>query len=260
VTTSHIDLDIAVYTIGSVSDNRHWLYKGQRYDSKSQLNKQLKKDGVDESAIETAIEPDEWEKVKESLCTFYDNLESYLGCDCQGYISGKGNFRYQVATILPYKGNRDGNEKPFYYDAIRQFFVDIYGAKLSSGMEADDAIGLATDPEEDIIVTIDKDLDCIPGVHYNWNRLDCYYVSELDANRHFFKQVLVGDKTDNILGLFGVGNESQLVKNVYQMQTVEEMRDYVINEYRRRFGSHWSLFYEETCSLVWILQRRQCPK
>jgi len=49
VTTSHIDLDIAVYTIGSVSDNRHWLYKGQRYDSKSQLNKQLKKDGVDES-------------------------------------------------------------------------------------------------------------------------------------------------------------------------------------------------------------------
>ena len=259
-TLSNIDLDIAVYMIGSVCDNKHWVYKGQKYDSKVQLNKELKRDGVDDSCIVCKKEPEEWDKVRETAITFYENLIAYLDCDAQGHISGRGNFRYEIATIQPYKGNRDGVEKPFHYDALRQFYVDAYGAKFSVGMEADDAIGLAHDPEKDIIATTDKDLDCIPGIHFNWDKASCYYISEVDANRHFFKQVLIGDTTDNILGLFGVGKDSQLVKNIYKMSDVNDMRELVISEYRKRFGSHWELFYNETADLVWILQKRECPK
>lgn len=256
---ANVDLDIAVYMIGSVTENKHWLYKGQRWDSKVLLNKELKRDGLDDSAITCLKEPEPIEKVKETIVKFYENLDSYLECDTQGYLSGKGNFRYETATIQPYKGNRTGLEKPTHYDTIRQFFIDVYDAKLSIGMEADDAIGLAHDPEEDIIVSTDKDLDCIPGLHYNWDRQSCYWVTELEANRHFFKQVLIGDSTDNIMGLFGVGKDSQLVKNLYQIQNVGDMKDYVISEYKKRFGSYWEIFFNETARLVWILQKRERP-
>ena len=257
---ANIDLDIAVYQIGSACDGKYWEYKGQRWDNKTLLNRELKRDGITDDGVLCGKEPEPFEKVKETLITFYENLSRYLDCDTQGWLSGKGNFRYSKATIQPYKGNRVSVEKPFHYDSIRQFFVDVYDAKLSSDMEADDAIGLSHNSEEDVIATIDKDLNCIPGLHYNWVTNSCSWITELEANKNFFKQVLIGDTTDNILGLYSVGKDSQLVKNVFSMTDVEEMKLYVIKEYQKRFGSYWNIFYQETCELVWILQKRECPK
>ena len=60
------------------------------------------------------------------------------------YISGKDNFREKVATILPYKGNRDPLHKPKYYKEIREYLKDAYGAQVVDGQEADDEIGIIT--------------------------------------------------------------------------------------------------------------------
>lgn len=256
----HIDFDIVTYRVGCACDNRHYIYKGIRWDSKTELNKQLKKDGVDAMSIPSQIDPEPWESVKDTLVKFIEErIIDRMKDDYVGYVSGKGNFRYREATILPYKGNRDPSARPHHYDAIRQFLVDVYGARVSQDMEADDAIGLAHNPDTDIIATVDKDLNCIPGVHYNWDTDQCTYISELEADRFFFKQMMTGDDTDNILGLYGVGPKSKLLDPIMEMTNPADMSTYVISEYTKRFGSHAPLFYLENSKLLWIKQKRPCP-
>jgi hypothetical protein len=256
----NLDLDLVVYAMGHVHDNRHWIYKGQTWDSKVSLNVQLKADGVGVHDIPMQVNPSPKHVVKKTLVDHVDTIIGNIGCDkVVGHLSGKSNFRYESATILPYKGNRTGVEKPYHYDNIRQMLVNIYDAQVSVDMEADDAIGLAHDPEEDMIITRDKDLDVIPGLHYNWKEDNCYWVTELDANRNFFKQMLTGDSTDNILGLFGVGPKSTAVKAIYRMTEVHEMVDLVSKEYKKRFGYYGDKFFEENSRLLWILQERSCP-
>jgi hypothetical protein len=237
------------------------MYKGSRWENKEVLNRQLKRDGVNSSACTEHKEPEPWENVRKSLVSFTDSIVDYLDCDDYvGHLSGVSNFRYAVATILPYKGNRTGVERPTHYDQIRQFLVEVYDAKLSSGMEADDAIGLAHDPEEDVIATVDKDLNCIPGLHWNWMSNSCFYISELEADRNFFKQMLIGDLgTDNILGLYGVGESSALVKHLWELDDVELMKGHVYTQYQKRFGNYAEKFFIETAKLLWILQKRECP-
>ena len=56
-----------------------------------------------------------------------------------------------------------------------------------------------------VIATIDKDLDNTPGWHYNWNKGEMYWVSEGEATKKFYTQLLTGDKVDNIQGIPGIG-------------------------------------------------------
>lgn len=114
------------------------------------------------------------------------------------------NFRYDVAKTAPYKGNRV-EPKPIHYQAVRDYLTNVKGAYVVSGMEADDAIGIASSHEESIICTIDKDLDMVPGMHYNFVKKEFYLIDENTAIRNFFLQMLTGDKTDNIPGIPGIG-------------------------------------------------------
>src|SRR5690606_12181687 len=119
------------------------------------------------------------------------------------FLQGSGNFRDRVATIQPYKGNRDPNNRPRYFEEIRQYLLDFHGAELVEGMETDDACGIEQWKNKDrstCIVSIDKDLLMIPGYHYNYVKKELQYVTLAQANRRFWLQVLTGDSTDNIRG------------------------------------------------------------
>jgi hypothetical protein len=112
------------------------------------------------------------------------------------------------------------------------------------------------DPEYDIISTKDKDLNCIPGRHYNWSKGEEVTISEPEANAHFYSQVITGDTSDNIPGLYGVGGSSTYVKNLKTIESEYAMFESVALLYKQRFGSYWSKFMEENCKLLWILQKR----
>lgn len=130
------------------------------------------------------------------------------GKDFDIYLTGEGNFRDKIATIQPYKGNRDPENKPFYYKELREFLVEHYLAIVVDGMEADDALGIhqsTSDPGSTIICSLDKDLDMIPGWHYNWVKGFKYYVNDTMAFRAFYTQLLTGDITDNVRGVPGIG-------------------------------------------------------
>ena len=47
--------------------------------------------------------------------------------DTKLYLTGSGNYRNTLATIKPYKGNRDPNNKPIYYAEIREYLLDQHG-------------------------------------------------------------------------------------------------------------------------------------
>ena len=254
-----IDMDLIVYRVGAACDNWYYEYAGQDFDSSKELKAHLKRTCDSKEQAEEAYtqaerkrNPEPWDDCRDSVVSFTEDLIEPFD-DYQGYLSGKGNFRHRVATILPYKGNRKDSQRPYHYDAIRQLLVDVYGAKLSENMEADDMLGL-NQTEGTCIVTVDKDLDMIPGQHYNWEKDKKYFVDELDGLKFFYKQMLTGDSTDNILGLYGVGPNSKLLKNIDAMETQHEMHIYVTEQYFARFGNYAEDFLIEFAKLLWILR------
>jgi len=201
--------------------------------------------------------------------------------DWVGYLTDSpSNFRIGIATILPYKGNRSGTTKPARYQMLRDYLLDAYPdrVKLVYGMEADDQLAIDQyssltsvigssemygKPYElkcdTIICTIDKDLEMVPGWHYKWGKGNTeetppFFVTEVEGLRFFYKQLLTGDMTDNILGLYGVGKKSTLLSKLDSMDSEEAMFLHVYGEYKSRFGAYADQFMLENGRLLWMLR------
>ena len=136
---------------------------------------------------------------------FTDIVYIRLKCeDYKAFITGKQNFRYGVAVTVPYKGNRKDSVKPPHYEALRKH-LERMEAVVSENEEADDAVGIESTRYTGWIVHVDKDLDQLPGWHYNPVKDEEYYVTEEEGLKSFYLQLLTGDRVDNIQGLKGIG-------------------------------------------------------
>lgn len=127
--------------------------------------------------------------------------------DYQVFLTGRGNFRYEVAVTHEYKGNRKDVDKPHHLSGIRKHLIDNWSAIVSVGEEADDLIGIWSTSygSGSIVISIDKDMLQLPCTHYNPNKKEFKTVSETEGLRFFYTQILTGDRADNIVGLFGIG-------------------------------------------------------
>jgi hypothetical protein len=154
------------------------------------------------------------EDVSEKICLarcaeFMEELvmKPWVG-DYQGFLTGSNNFRKDIAVTAPYKGNRT-QAKPKHYELIREYLNKAWACEVIEGQEADDAIGIKAyemeDVEDYVIMSIDKDLNMIRGWHYNFIKDEKYLVNDQEAIKHFYTQILTGDRVDNIIGLKGVG-------------------------------------------------------
>ena len=125
------------------------------------------------------------------------------------YLTGRGNFRTEYATTAIYKGNRKDKEKPVHIQLLRQHLIDNWAAVVTEGEEADDAIAIAGTKHGDktIMVSLDKDFDQIPGWHYNFVKKKRYYVTPEEGMLFFYRQILMGDRIDNIIGIYGIGEK-----------------------------------------------------
>lgn len=123
------------------------------------------------------------------------------------YLTGKKNYRNEIAVTRPYKGNRKGKDKPKHLEALRLHLVETWGAVISDGNEADDMLGIRQTQlgDDSVIISLDKDLDMIKGWHYNFVKDDLYYVDAEEGMKTFYKQILTGDTVDNIQGVYKVG-------------------------------------------------------
>jgi hypothetical protein len=140
------------------------------------------------------------------------------------YIGGSDNFRYKIYP--DYKANRT-KEKPHYLEACREMLVTQYKATVVNGYETDDALGIAQTKYDgnSRICSLDKDLLQIPGYHFNWVSGVSRLVSPLDGLRAYYKQLILGDRTDNIPGYDGK-LRSECPKFIQKLQEpIDEMTE-----------------------------------
>ncbi len=121
------------------------------------------------------------------------------------FLSGSRNFRYDLYP--EYKANRKDMVRPRHLETVREYLVIEWGATVTDGIEADDAIGIEAGPvgSGNIMASLDKDFKQIAGTHYNFVTGQFDEVTELEGYRNFYKQLLTGDRADNIPGIRGIG-------------------------------------------------------
>lgn len=144
------------------------------------------------------------------------------------YLTGKTNFRNDIAVTRPYKGNRK-SEKPVHLQALRDHLVEVWDAKMSEGNEADDEMAIRQTElgDDSIIISLDKDLDMVQGWHYNFVKNERYYITAEEGMKKFYTQILTGDKVDNIQGVHRCGPKKAL-KILQDCKTEQEMWDAVV--------------------------------
>lgn len=176
------------------------------------------------------------------------------GCDSHRiYVSGGKNFRYDIDSS--YKANRPKDD-PIHRQACKEYLIEYWDAIETDGYEADDAVG-CEQTEDTMIVGIDKDLLMIPGKHYQWPIIrggkvvkegKFFNISVEEGWRRFFTQAITGDKSDNIIGIKGLG-PVKAAKVLEDCHTEEEMYN--------RVKSNYSLYnrledFEKNLNLLWI--------
>lgn len=204
--TTHVNIDgdVILYAVGFAAQATEYHVDGKQFDAKLDATDYCDKYNLEHSDIDVAVRPEPVEhclsSVKRMLKRIVEESEAVTSTVL---LSGSANFRTEVATIQPYKGNRKA-DKPYHYGNIRNYLLNVHRAHVCEGEEADDQLSIRACVAGHTIATIDKDLDNTAGWHYNWNTKVLYEVTPVEADRNFYKQLLTGDATDNIPGLYRI--------------------------------------------------------
>lgn len=183
------------------------------------------------------------------LNTIYANTQSHVG---EIYVSGPSNFRKSIPYPVVYKGNRP--PKPVNHPLAVKYLIERHNAIMADGLEADDMLGIRQHQLKDsVICSIDKDLLMIPGLHYHLDKQEFTEVTEDEATRHFYLQMLTGDRIDNIIGISGVG-PAKAEKLLAGCKDAADMDRVVVAQYKKQFKENWSQMYEANASLLWIMR------
>lgn len=121
--------------------------------------------------------------------------------------------RYWRHNIFPeYKARRKEQPKPECLGELRKHVESSYRCFVRPHLEADDVLGIlgthaSLVPGERVVVSSDKDLNQIPGLHLNPSKLDAgvYTVTPAEGDRFHLFQTLVGDVVDGYPGCPGIG-------------------------------------------------------
>ena len=123
-------------------------------------------------------------------------------------ISGEhGNFRYDVAKIQPYKGQRP--PKPLLFEKIKKELIRQGGTDIiqpDGKFESDDLLSMYLYKEpydtNKAISFIDKDLKTVVGWSNSFKTMEQpIYTNEFEAFYNLATQTLTGDISDNIQGI-----------------------------------------------------------
>jgi len=152
--------------------------------------------------------------------------------DFQTYLTGKTNFRFDIAKSHPYKGNRKDTEKPKHLASARQHMMNKYDAIVSEDEEADDLIAKAAAALDYncVVASIDKDMLQLPCWHFNFGRNEWTKVEPFEGLKFVYHQMLTGDRADNIIGLQGIGPK-KADKLLQDCHTEEDLWTTVLKAY-----------------------------
>ncbi len=196
-----------------------------------------------------------WKNFKEDLHSLLEKLY------CTDYLMAvKGDSDFRKTLYAEYKLNRHADpmkQNPFV-PKIRKLAVYEGYAIFAHGREADDmlriwALEAQRAGRDYIICSIDKDLRCIPGKHYVMHfdpaKQVTLNISEWEAKRHYYEQMLKGDPTDKIPGVPLVG-EVKAKNLLSECLSEEEMQEVVVSEYLAAYGEDWYNYFLINAKLI----------
>ena len=202
------DADSVRYASGFATQQTLYSVRDSKteYKKKSKAKTAAEAEGMLATDITSRVVPEE---LSHCLQVLKDMLQAPLDLiphNQHRILVTKGtNFRHDLATIKEYKAGRSA--KPFYHAEMVEYMDTYWDAICLPNLEADDLVGM-WHTQDSTCVGIDKDLLTVPGLHYNYKKKKYLEVTELDALRYFYTQLLEGDGADNIKGLPACSSES----------------------------------------------------
>jgi DNA polymerase-1 len=163
-------------------------------------------------------------------------------------------FRHDIDP--EYKGNRN-KAHPEWMDkwglVVKNRLVYKWKFLVVRGIEAEDGVGIYAaryrkNSIEHCICAVDKDLLQMPGKHYNYEKETWTEITEEQAMKNLWKQVLTGDPTDNIKGIYGMGPKTaskviaQAGSFIPSLPLDEMLRNEVLRVYIEKLGEHAGIY------------------
>lgn len=160
---------------------------------------------------------------------FIEDLKArFLTNDVILVVGDKNNWRKEYYP--DYKANRKDKEKPPMYDIILNELYNKYEIVSLPNLEADDTCRIIYEDNQNyavrkLLVSIDKDFHSFPCELYDPLHDKQYVINEAEANYNLMKQIIMGDKADNIRGLEGYGEVKTLKFLDDEPRTLEDVRE-----------------------------------
>jgi len=188
-------------------------------------------------------------------------LEETEADEYMGFLTLGKCFRYKVAETRKYKGNRKGAQKPPIFYALKAYLQqEPYHFYSVPGLEADDCVAVYANAVNDdgnmaIICSPDKDvLKQVPGKHFNYQKVEWINTTPDEAEAFMWKQTLMGDPTDGIPGIPGLGPKTA-DKLIDEMPELLDYSSIVVEKYIEKFGIKQGICkFAETFNLVYLLR------
>lgn len=260
-----VDGDAIVYVAASQADGRTYICEdGSDFKYKKDAVDYCNNYGIDIGNIKLEYfpEPDShacqnakklMERITETIFRAPELDGMLTNVNTIVCLKGNGkNFRNDI--IEDYKANRADVRIPHHIPTVTKYLEGRYTCKYANDQEVDDVLGIEQyhywvddREEESIIVSHDKDLDMIPGWHLRIKRggeHEVYHVDGIDADRNFYKQLLTGDKTDNIPGIKGIGPK-KAEKLIDCLASTIDMYTTVEEEYKKDIEKKFGMTEEE---------------
>ena len=218
-----VDGDVLVYSSAFSAEKMRYdlhLIEGedaletpaQTFLYKADLNAYLKDNNIEEYEVRKTLLVEPVDHALHNLKTMIASIKEKSRVeDMIIFLSGKGNYREEIATFQKYKGNRVDSRVPQHKDAVADYLISVHRAVVVDGQEADDAMGIWQSSSEDmstIICSSDKDMLQIAGNHFRLGNDSWVLQDKESADKQFYCQIMTGDPTDNILGCPGVADKT----------------------------------------------------
>lgn len=149
------------------------------------------------------------------------------------------NFRYEIYP--EYKANRKANEKPPFFNEVRDFLIKEYDGIHQADLEADDLLNIyknkyVKERISYIVISQDKDINNLFGLNYDIKNNVARLVDQEFADTYFWKSMIIGDTADNIKAIPGKGPAyaEKLFKTLEN--DTKQYPMFILNEYIKQFG------------------------
>jgi len=212
-------------------------------DADSLLYYEMDKPSLDEAVYNLD------ERIKHMLYKCNTNLYA-------GFLTKGRCYRYSVDS--EYKAKRKKKDRSILFPSLLEYVIQKWGFTYVGELEADDLVSYYsyTDNRKTIICSPDKDVlyQCA-GMHYNYRTAEFLHTSPDEALKFLWVQTLMGDSTDNIKGLPGVGVKT--AENWLSTRT-KDYEAFALKKYVEKFGMVEGIFkFNQTFRLVYLLKSKE---